>query len=148
MANQAIVRTLYEDLNTGKLDQIPQLFAQEPVTIHGVGVHGEVGVADFGKNLAGLRSAFPDIHYTVEDVVEDGDRVAIRWTWSGTHEGPFRGFPPTGKQVKDSGIAIYQLENGKIKSAWLQTNRLGFWQQIGALPSEISPATSGSHKKD
>ena len=49
--------------------------------------------------VVGLRTAFPDIHYTLDDVIAEGDRVAVRWHWTGTHKAPFRAFPPTGKRL-------------------------------------------------
>jgi steroid delta-isomerase-like uncharacterized protein len=84
----------------------------------------------------GLRTAFPDIRYTVEDLIAEGDRVAIRWRWSGTHRAPFRGIPVSQKQVSDSGIAIYRFQDGRIVQTWLETNRLGFLQQIGVVPPD------------
>ena len=65
------------------------------------------------------------------------DRVTIRWTWSGTHTGTLNGLAPSDRQVRNDGIAIYELSGGKIARAWLQTDRLGFLQQIGALPATL-----------
>ena len=132
-SNKAVVRSLYEvGLNSGDLDLIGRLVAPDFV-----GVRGDVGPAAFAGTLAELRTAFPDIRYTVEDLIEEGDRVAIRWTWTGTHQGPFRGFAASEKRVSNPGFAIFQLRDGQIARSWLETDRLGFLQQIGAVPPEL-----------
>jgi predicted ester cyclase len=81
-----------------------------------------------------LRGAFPDLHYTVEDVVADGDRVAVRWHWTGTHQGAFRGIAATQRAVTNNGLAIFRLRDGRIVAATLETDRLGFLQAIGVVP--------------
>lgn len=132
--NKDTVRSVYEVcLNTGDLERLTGLIAPDFV-----GVHDDVGPRGFAATLMGLRMAFPDIRYTVEDLVGEGDRVVVRWTWTGTNTAAFRGFAPSHKRIHDSGISIYQLREGKIIRAWLETNRLGFLQQIGALPPELS----------
>lgn len=128
-----VVRSLYEaGLNTGDLTAVDRAIAPEFV-----GAGGR-GPAAFARTVVELRAAFPDIRYTIEDVVEEGDRVAIRWTWTGTHEGPFRGFPPTRRKVSTQGLAVFQLTDGKIVRSWVETDRLGFLQQIGGLPDDVT----------
>jgi predicted ester cyclase len=81
-----------------------------------------------------LGSAFPDIHYTIDDVLAEDDRVAIRWHWSGTHRGSYRGVEPTERSLTNAGAAIFRLRSGKIVTAALETDRLGFLQSIGVVP--------------
>jgi predicted ester cyclase len=100
-------------------------------------VRGERGPAGFERVIAGLRRGVPDIRFTLEDLVADGDRVAVRWSWRGTHRGPFAGFEPTGKTLENKAIAIYRVENGKIVQAWLESDRLGFLQQVGAVDPSL-----------
>jgi steroid delta-isomerase-like uncharacterized protein len=96
----------------------------------------------FAATLGALREGFPDIRYSIADLIAEGDRVTARWQWQGTHSGVFRGpagtFPPTGKSISNDGIGIFQVEHGKVKRAWLITDRLGFLQEIGALPKPPS----------
>ena len=87
--------------------------------------------------MVGLRTAFPDIHYTLDDVVAEGDRVAVRWHWTGTHKAPFRAFPATGKAVTNPGTGIFRFQDGKIVAAALETDRLGFLEQIGVVPPNV-----------
>lgn len=133
-SNKEAVRNVYElALNTGDLHLLDRWVAPDFV-----GPRGDVGPSAFGRTVSELRSAFPDLRYTVEDLVEEGDRVAIRWTWTGTHQGRFRGFPPSGKRISNSGFAVFQVRDGKLVRAWLETDRLGFLQHIGALPPELA----------
>jgi predicted ester cyclase len=104
-----------------------------------VGGQGARGPSGFAGNVDELRAGFPDIRFTVHDLVAEDDRVAVRWTWEATHAGTFRGWAPTGRRVTNSGNAIYQLAGGKIVRVWLETDRLGFFQQIGVIPESLVP---------
>jgi len=126
-----IIRRLYEDcINTGRIDLLPELVADDYV-----GPNGEQGPSGFATTVQALRHAFPDIRFTLEDVIADEHRIAVRWSWRGTHLGQFRTFTPTGKAITNTGIAIYELRGGKIVKAWLETDRLGAIQQMGAIPA-------------
>jgi steroid delta-isomerase-like uncharacterized protein len=130
--NKKIARQVLEDIQSeGNLALIDKLVAKDYV--------GHTPPADFqGPEGAReftvmLRSAFPDMHLTVEDQIAEGDRVATRWTGSGTHDGEFQGVPPTGKPVTMSGITVFRIVNGKLIEGWNRPNMLGIMQQIGAL---------------
>jgi predicted ester cyclase len=69
--------------------------------------------------LAAVRAAFPDIHFTIEDLVAEGDRVAARWTLTGTQTGELRGSLPTGHSVSVPGITIFHVVNAKIREMWI-----------------------------
>jgi steroid delta-isomerase-like uncharacterized protein len=90
----------------------------------------------FEQVMVRLRGAFPDIHYTIEEVVAEGDRVAVRWQWTGKHEGVFRGVAPTHRTVTNRGMAVFQLQDGRITASALETDRLGFLQAIGVVPPD------------
>ena len=75
---------------------------------------------------------FADIHCVAEDMIAEGDKVAIRWTWSGTHTGEYMGITPTGKQVTITGISILRIIAGKIVEEWGEQDTLGFMEQLGA----------------
>jgi steroid delta-isomerase-like uncharacterized protein len=127
--NKRSVEKLFDTFNQGDLATIDGLVSPEYV-----GPQGDKGPAGFRAVVVGLRNAFPDLHYTVDELVAEGDRVAVRWHWTGTHRGQFRVFPATGKPVTNPGVGIFRLEHGKIVAAMLETDRLGFLQQIGAVP--------------
>jgi len=132
--NKRVVRTLYEEcLNRGRLERLPELVADEYE-----GVSKTRGPDGFRIIVEGLRTGFPDIRYTIEDLLAEDDRVVIRWTWEGTHDGRYLVFPPSGKKHRVSGITIYEVKDGKIVRAWLQADRLGHLQQFGVVPSDIA----------
>jgi steroid delta-isomerase-like uncharacterized protein len=127
--NRRSVERLFETFNHGDLRPLDELVSPDYA-----GPQGGKGPAGFRVVILGLREAFPDLHYTIDDAVSEHDRVAVRWHWTGTHEAPFRGFPATGRAVTNSGAGIFRLEGGKIVAAALETDRLGFLEQIGAVP--------------
>ena len=85
--------------------------------------------------IATFVGGFPDMHLAVEDVVAAGDRVAVRWTFHGTHRGEFLGIAPTGKQVTMSAVEINRVEAGKVAEHWVELDRFGLLKQLGAVPS-------------
>ena len=85
------------------------------------------------QRLAGIRTAFPDWHLTVEDMIADGDRVSFRATIRGTHKGAFQSIPPTGNAVTVSALDIVRIENGKIAEHWGGPDLLNLLQQLGAV---------------
>lgn len=97
-----------------------------------VGGQGERGPAGFAGTIAGLRRGFPDIHFTVEELIAEDERVA-RWTWRGTHQGPFQGVAATHERVTNTGIVIFQLRDGQLVSARNEVDRLGVLQQLGLI---------------
>ena len=114
--NKALVRHFFEEvLNQGKLALIDELHVPDFVyhnasrTIH--------GLESFKQYLSMLLTAFPDLHVTIEDMIGEGDRVVVRFTFRGTHQGDLRGIPPTGKQVAVRGIDILCAANGKVGRA-------------------------------
>lgn len=132
-ANKHVVRRLYDEcINPGRLDRLAELISDDFV-----GPQGERGSAGFAANLRGLRAAFPDIQVTVEDLIAEGDRVAVRSRWQATHTGAFRGIPTTGKRITNTSITIYQLADHKLVHAWIETDRLGTLQQLGASPEAM-----------
>ena len=130
--NKKAVEELFEScFNQGQLQVLDRLLSPDYV-----GAQGEKGPEAFKRTVMGLKTAFPDIHYAVNDVVAEGDKVAVRWRWSGTHKGAFRTFAPTGKAMTNTGTAIFQLRDGKIVAASLETDRLGFLQQMEIVPPD------------
>jgi steroid delta-isomerase-like uncharacterized protein len=89
-----------------------------------------------------MRGGFPDIQWTLEETVVEGDVVAARFTMRGTHRGTFFGVPPTGKTIAVQALNIYRLAAGKIISEVGQPDLLGLMQQIGALRRGLRPASA------
>lgn len=92
------------------------------------------GLESFKQYLSMLLTAFPDLHVIIEDMIGEGDRVVVRFTFRGTHQGDLRGIPPTGKQVAVRGIDIICAANGKVVEEWANIDELGLLQQLGVVP--------------
>ena len=129
--NKALVQRFFEDVinqrNLAALDQ----FA------HPGGVNHTVppGMPQESNQFLGqYLNAFPDVKATVEDLMADGDKVVARVSYRGTHQGAFRGIPPTGKQIAVTGINIFRIANGQLVEHWGLTDRLAVLQQLGVVP--------------
>ncbi len=133
--NKAVIRRFLEEVfKGGNLDLADELFAPDYV-LHDPAVPEEVrGPEGIKQYVSMYRSAYPDTRFTVEDSIAEGDRVAYRWTFRGTHRGELMGIPPTDEQVTITGITIDRISGGKIEEEWNNFDRLGVLQQIGAAP--------------
>jgi len=132
--NKAIARRGSEEVwNQGKLDVIDEIFATDYVNHRAGGpdIHGPEGYKQF---FTMFRTAFPDIKFTIEDQIAEGDKVVTHVTFTGTHKGELMGIPPTGVQVTVTGIAISRIAGGKILECWVNSDDLGMWQQLGVIP--------------
>jgi len=94
-----------------------------------------VGPAGWLKAVEVMRGGFPDVQWTLEELVVEGEKVAARYTMRGTHEGTFFGVPATGKQIAIQTMNFYAMANGKIVGERGQPDLLGLMQQIGAVPA-------------
>ena len=92
-----------------------------------------------GAFLAAVHAAFPDWRVEIEEIVAEGNSVAVRWAGEVTHEGPFHGIPATGKRLSVSGINVYKVDGGVISEEWEQMDSLGMLQQMGVLPAPPPP---------
>jgi predicted ester cyclase len=86
--------------------------------------------------LQGFASAFPGARFTIEGMIAEGDRVATKKTFTGTHRGEFAGIPPTGREVTVTYVDILRLRDGRIVEHWLSMDQLSFMQQLGVIPSD------------
>jgi steroid delta-isomerase-like uncharacterized protein len=93
------------------------------------------GPAGYLAIIGMMRGGFPDIQWTVEEMLAEGDKVAARFTMRGTHQGTFFGVPPTGKTIAVQAINIYRLSDGQLVEEHGQPDMLGLLQQIGAVPA-------------
>jgi steroid delta-isomerase-like uncharacterized protein len=93
------------------------------------------GLEGLKDAIRAMRAGFPDIVFSIQEQITEGDRVASRFEWTGTHNGEFLGIPATGRPVRVWGIVIDQLKDGRIKDTRLIMDTLGLMTQLGALPS-------------
>ncbi len=132
--NKAIARQFFEEAyNTGNVALLEQLLA--PAYVDEKTPPGTPGGPEgIAAVITMFRHAFPDLHFTIEDQVAEGDKVATRYTFRGTQQGELMGIPPTGKQVSIGGISIYRITDGKMQQAWIEYDMLGLLQQLGVIP--------------
>lgn len=109
---------------------------------------GKKGAAGFEEPLAPLFRAFPDAQWKIEEMISEGDKVIVKYKFFGTHTGQLQHFTITGKQITTDGIGIFQLKNGRIISSQVHTDRLGFLQQLEALPTDLTLLSNRKAGKD
>jgi steroid delta-isomerase-like uncharacterized protein len=124
-------RIWFEGLNRGDVSVADAVFAPDCV-VHITGVAEPLrGLGPWKELVAGLLCAFPDLHFTVEDQLIQGDRVAFRWHAAGTHTGPLGAAPPTGKPVAIDGLILDRVVDGKVQERWEQWDQSVMLQQLG-----------------
>ncbi len=134
--NKELIRRYFEEgWNAGNVEVAVEIFSNGYVN-HNPGLPGMPPGQDGIRMLMGaFRGVFPDIHYSVEDIVAEGDMVATRWTMTGSQQGEFLGIPPSGKRVAVTGIQIDRIADGKIVEHWRETDIMGMMQQLGVIPA-------------
>jgi steroid delta-isomerase-like uncharacterized protein len=124
-------RIWIEGLNRGDVSAADVAFAPDCV-VHITGIAEPLrGVGPWKEVVAGLLRAFPDLHFTVEDQLVQGDRVAIRWRATGRHTGPLGDAPPTGKSVALDGLIMDRMADGRVQERWEQWDQPMMLQQLG-----------------
>ncbi|WP_433971560.1 ester cyclase [Tunturiibacter lichenicola] len=134
-SNKAVIgRFIEEVINQNRLDRADDLVVEDFVELDPF--PGQRPGREGLKEVLGMmRTAFPDIHWVVDEMVAEGDKVVTRFTWKGTHRGAFLGVPPTGKGVTVKGVVIDQLADGKMSKSRILMDSLGMMQQLGVVPS-------------
>jgi steroid delta-isomerase-like uncharacterized protein len=130
-SNIAIVKRWNEELWKGNWAIYDEAVAPNCI-FHGIG-----GPEEHRRFIGGFRTAFPDCSVTIEDQLAQGEKVVVRFTWRGTHQGAFWGAAPTGKQMSVTAITIQRLAAGKIVEEWTEADLLRLQQQLGILPPGI-----------
>jgi predicted ester cyclase len=132
MTNKAVaVRFITEVWNAGDLGVADEVIHPEYV-VPGIGNGAEA----VKQNVIAFREAFPDLVWTIDDIVGEADRVALRLTLRGTHLGTFRDIEPTGRTVTMQEMVFWQLVDGRLQMGWFQADMMGLRRQLGVLPQE------------
>jgi len=138
-ANKTLVRRLFDEVwNKGHQQVADELFAQNYN-------HHDSSSPDLGrgpesekKRVTLYRNAFPDIRFTVEDLIAEGESVTARWSCHGTHKGELNGIAPTGRQFTITGISVARFTNGKMIEGYVNWDALGMMQQLGVVPEQLA----------
>lgn len=137
--SKALSKRLYEEVfGRGNLEVADEILAEGCVS-HGAGAPPSTGTAGIKRQAMLLRTAIPDLKVTLNDQLAEGDRVASRWTGSGTHTGqvtlPTGPVPPTGNRISFNELRIDRYSEGRIVESWFIPDRITLWTQFGLLPA-------------
>ena len=133
--NKTVSRRFFEEaFGKGNLNVLDEIIAPDHVN-NGPGALPELPTGPDGakKLVTVYRNAFPDIRFTIEDQIAEGDQVVTRWTADGTHQGELIGIPPTNKTSTVTGIAVDRIVNGKIAETWGIFDQFGMMQQLDII---------------
>ena len=130
--NETLVRRFFTEVfNKGDLEAVETFTHPQHANHDPTAPEVPTGPEGVRRLVELYRSAFPDIHFEHEDVVDLGDKVAHRWTFTGTHRGEIMGVEPTGRKVTVQGIEINRIADGKIAESWAISDALGMLEQLG-----------------
>jgi predicted ester cyclase len=133
-ANKASVRRFYDGaFNKKNRAAIDDFIAPNQVD-HAAPPGTPGGIEGAKQTLTMYLTAFPDLHFTVEDLIAEGNKVVARLTVRGTQQGAFMGFPPTGKKATITAIDINRIVGDKSVEHWVEMDTLGLLQQLGVVP--------------
>lgn len=127
-------RTFEEVFNQGNLALVDELVAPDFLNHEVPPGMNNRGPDSTRQVVTMLRTAFPDLHFTIEDLVAEGDTVASRVTMSGTHLGPFQGIPPTGRSFQQAHMHFVRFRDGKAIEHRAVRDDLGMMRQLGVIP--------------
>ena len=143
-ANKAVYRRMVEEVvNQGKFDVVDEIFHSDYVD-HTAPPGAPGGLEGVKAIFAMFRSGFPDVKFTIRDMVGEGDIVATLVHGEGTHDGEFMGTPPTGKHAIWRSVGFFRVEDGKIREHWGIPDLLGLLIQIGVIPPPGAASARGS----
>lgn len=132
--NKEVVRKIYEQaMNKRNLGLLKEVISEDYT-----GATGIKGPAGFEATITALIQSFPDIQWTIQELIAEGDKVMVKWEIRGTHTNAFQHIAATGKKVGGTGMGIYTFKDGKVVSTQVQTDRLGFLQELGVLPPDLT----------
>jgi steroid delta-isomerase-like uncharacterized protein len=136
--NKALVRRVFEECwNRGDLTRLDEImtrdYAEHDPNQENFGADFGRG-SDYYRNLNRFyRTVFPDLHFEIEDLIAEEDRVVARWTSTGTHRGDLMEIPPSGKRVRVRGISVHRIANGKLVETWVNWDAFGMLKQLGVV---------------
>jgi steroid delta-isomerase-like uncharacterized protein len=135
-ATKAIVRRYFEEvLSAGNFELIDTLISANYVSHYPAGYELGGGPEDVRQIVSSVRRAFPNVRFTVEDLIAEGEKVVCRWTFHGVQERDFLGIPASGRKATVMGIAIYRVVDEQIAEAWFTWDALGLMRQLDVRSS-------------
>ncbi len=133
--NKNVIGMFIEDiLNQGRLERADDLVLEDFVELDPLPGQAQ-GREGLKQVIREMRTSFPDMHWKVEEMIAEGEKVSTRFTWTGTQHGPFLGIPATGRHIVVKGVVIDRLIAGKMADSRILMDTLGMMQQLGAIPA-------------
>ncbi len=133
-SNKQVARRYLEDFWNG--DDVSVIDALVTPDVTGYPGSGQAlqGSEVFKQRHAALRQVYSEPHFAVEDLIAEGDKVLLRWSFCGRHSGPIMGAAPTGKQITVGGMNLFRFVDSKIAELWVSADDFGEMQQLGVIP--------------
>ena len=132
--SKAIVRRFWGVWEEGNIDLVDELLAPDYINHTPATPDQPTGPEGVKGVVAMFRSGMPDLRVVIEDMIAEGDKVAVRYTLEGTHEGELFGVPPTGQRLSIKSISVERVSAGKVREHWRVTDSLDMMQQLGVIP--------------
>ena len=135
--NKTLSRRFFDEVfGKGKLNVLDEIIAKDHVNNGPGNLPGLPTGPEGTKQLVTVyRNAFPDLRFTIDEQITEGDKVVTRWTADGTHQGELAGIPPTNKTSTVTGIVVDRIADGKIAESWGIFDQFGMMQQLGVIPT-------------
>jgi len=145
--NKAIVRRLYDEVwNKRSLEVVDALISPSHALNDPLASDSQVGPKMYKRRVVEFTNIFPDLHFTIEDMIAEKGKVVVSWIISATHKGEFMDIPATGRKVSIEGITIHHISNGKILDSHARWDPLGLLRQLGqASPLAKTSMAGASH---
>ena len=141
--NKQLVRRYFEELDRGKAAPVHLCTADFAFHVAGF---PSMDVEATKRFAAMFYSALPDLTHPIDELIAEGDKVAFRGRYEGTHTGDFMGVPPSGQRISVVGVGVFRVANGRVAEFWVSPDRMSLMQQIGALAVQ-EQASSVQHQR-
>jgi|tagenome__1003787_1003787.scaffolds.fasta_scaffold20989078_8 steroid delta-isomerase-like uncharacterized protein len=146
MENKTVARRLYEEVwNERKLAVVDKLLSPSHALQEPNASGSQIGPQAYKATVTRFLTGLPDLKFTIQDLISEGDKLVVSWVLSGTHQGEFYGIAPTNKKVSVEGITIHQIAKGKILESFASWDRLGMMRQLETVPAKKQSAVGGSN---
>jgi steroid delta-isomerase-like uncharacterized protein len=146
--NKEIARRFVEECwNQGKLDAVRELVSNDCRYHDPVFPSLTSRAENIKQHIGSCRSGFPDLTFSIDDMIAERNEVVLHWTCRGTHKAQFLGMAPTNRKATVSGTSIFKIENGKISEQWSDWNLLTLMEQLGVSAVPQAPTDSKTHAK-
>jgi len=138
--NKVIIQRLYDEVMHKRRFEYLDLVLSPSHSLHIPTVSGRaVGPEVYKQQSVLFTTAFPDLCFTIEEMIAEDEKVVCYWTMTGTHQGEFQGIPATGRKISWDGVTIHHITNGKIMDSYVSLDLWGMMQQLGVAPAAGQP---------